>query len=90
MNYNDVKESIEKVIKDIAEQQKIKLPELKDDLEIVDDLGFSSLSVASLIANLEEVLGIDPFEDENIMITDMRTIGDFCKVYATCLESAEI
>ena len=83
---SDVKINIERVIKEVAELQKINLPVLKDHLEIVDDIGFTSLSVAALIANLEEVFGVDPFEDENVMITDIRTIKDICKVYTTCLE----
>lgn len=85
MTSSDVKTNIERVIKEIAALQEINLPVLKDHLEIVDDLGFTSLSVAALIANLEEVFGVDPFEDENVMITDTRTIKDLCKVYTTCL-----
>jgi acyl carrier protein len=87
MNSKEVRASIEKVIKEVAQTQKIKLPVLKDKHELVDDLGFTSLYVAALIANLEEELGIDPFEDENVMITDIRTIKDICQVYEQCLQS---
>lgn len=86
MNISEVKKTIERVLKEVSELQKINLPALKDSLEIVDDLGFTSLSVAALIANLEEVFGFDPFEDEDVMITDVRTIEDLCKVYAAHLE----
>lgn len=85
MNSSEIKKSIESVIKEIAAAQKITLPMLKDKLEIVDDLGFTSLYVAALIANLEEELGVDPFEDEDVMITDIRTIKDLCQVYTDCL-----
>lgn len=87
MNSSDVKKSIISVIKDIAEQQGIELPPVKDKHEIVDDLGFTSLQVAALVANLEEELGIDPFEDEDASITDIRTIKDICEVYVECLEN---
>lgn len=88
MNNTELKIIIEKVIKEVAQAQKIELPPLRDSLEVVDDLGFTSLSVASLIANMEEILGVDPFQDENVMITDIRTIKDICEVYAACLEKS--
>ena len=88
MNSTEVKEKIVAVIQEVAVTQDLSLPDLKDSQEIVDDLGFTSLGVAALIANLEEVFGIDPFEDEDVMITDIRTIKDLCKVYAKCMEKS--
>lgn len=81
----NVKEVIESVIKEVAETHDIKLPALKGKHEVVDDLGFTSLMVAAIIANLEEELDIDPFEDEDVMITDIRTIDDLVEVYQNCL-----
>lgn len=81
----DVKESIERIIQAVAEERGLALPEFKDGTEIVDELGFSSLTVAALIANLEEVLGVDPFQDEDVMITDIRTVKDLREVYERCL-----
>lgn len=86
MNVNEIRESIVSVIQEVAAQQKISLPELTDEHEIVDDLGFTSLSVAALIAYLEEVFGGDPFTDEDVMITDIRTVGDLCLVYTNYQE----
>ncbi len=83
---SDVKVTIENVIRAVAEERSLSLPELKDNTEIVDELGFSSLMVAALIANLEEEFGFDPFQQEDVMITDIRTIKDLCNVYASCLE----
>jgi len=85
MNGDDVRDLIGKVIRRIAEERNLRLGEFRDGTEIVDELGFSSLMVATLIANLEEEFGIDPFQDENVMITDIRTIKDLCDVYAGCL-----
>lgn len=81
----EVKDVIEKVIRRIAEERDLTLPEIKDGTEIVDELGFSSMMVAGLIASLEEEFGIDPFRDEDVMITDIRTIKDLCGVYTSCL-----
>jgi acyl carrier protein len=78
----DVKSLIERVIRRVAEERGLSLRALTERTEIVDELGFSSLLVATLIANLEEEFGVDPFQDENVMITDIRTIKDLCDVYA--------
>lgn len=82
---NDTKNAIMQVIKEVARQNKLQLPPLREDMEIVDELGFTSLAVASVIANLEEILIVDPFQDEGVMITDIRTIGDLCAVYENAL-----
>ena len=79
---NEIKAAVERVIRRVAEERGLALPPLRDDTEIVDELGFSSLVVAALIASLEEELGFDPFQDEDVMITDVRTFGDLCRVYA--------
>jgi len=87
MHASKIQQDIEKVVTEIAAQNEIKLPVLKDSLEIVDDLGFTSLSVAALIANLEELFGVDPFQDEDVMITDIRTLKDLCEVYSNCMNA---
>jgi acyl carrier protein len=85
MDTAEVKRQVERVIREIAEHNNMELPELKDQSELVDDLGFASLNVAALIANLEDALGVDPFQAEDVMITDIRTIGDLCAAYRDCL-----
>lgn len=82
---DSIKQAVLSVIKEVAATHDIELPKLKDSHELVDDLGFSSLQVAALIANLEEELGVDPFEDADVSITDLRTIGDLNQVYVECL-----
>lgn len=81
-----VKASVDEVILEIAELHNIDLPPLEDHQAIVDDLGFTSLRVAELIANLEDKLGIDPFQDEEVSITDIRTLKDIYNVYSSSLE----
>lgn len=82
---SNVKKVIENVIKEVADAQNIELPPLKGAMELVDDLGFTSLVVAAIIANLEEELDVDPFEDEDVMITDIRTVEDLVEVYNNCV-----
>jgi acyl carrier protein len=63
----------------IAEEQKISLPALNDDLSL-NETGFDSLAFAILVARLEDDLGIDPFTiSENAMA--LVTVGDFVRLY---------
>ena len=82
---SSMKTAVVNIIRAVAAERGLKLPELRDDTEIVDELGFSSLTVAALIANLEETLGIDPFRSDDVMITDIRTVGDLIRAYEGCL-----
>lgn len=81
----DVKNTIEQTLRTVAQERGIQLPALRDDSEIVDELGFTSLAVAALIAHLEEALGVDPFQDEDVMITDIRTLQNLRDVYERAL-----
>lgn len=89
MEINDVRATVLEVIRAVGKSQKLNISELRDDLAIVDDLGFTSFSVASLIMRLEEVFGVDPFEDVNVMTTDMRTVGDVCRIYESAVEGCD-
>jgi len=63
----------------IAEEQKIKLAPLSDDLVLLNS-GLDSLCFAILVARLEDVLGIDPFtksDDVNFPVT----LRDFVQAY---------
>jgi acyl carrier protein len=48
------------VMRQIAEEQKIALPSLVDNLSL-HETGFDSLAFAILVARLEDDLGVDPF-----------------------------
>jgi acyl carrier protein len=63
----------------IAEEQKVSLPPLDDDLSL-NETGFDSLAFAILVARLEDDLGIDPFTiSEHAMA--LKTVGDFVRLY---------
>jgi hypothetical protein len=66
-------------MRQIAEEQKVTLPPLDDDLSL-HATGFDSLAFAILVARLEDDLGIDPFTiSENA--TFPLTVGDFIGAY---------
>jgi len=74
-----VRSRVFSAMQQIAEEQKITLPPLGDDLSL-HETGFDSLAFAILVARLEDDLGIDPFtlaEDASFP----ATVGDFVRAY---------
>jgi acyl carrier protein len=55
-----------------------------DDHDDLAATGLSSLDLAALVARLERQWKIDPFL-ETRSITEVRTVGDFCRAYEECL-----
>ncbi len=66
-------------IEQIADEQRIKLPALSDDLVLLDS-GLDSLCFAILVARLEDTLGVDPFTASDDVYFPV-TLGDFVRVY---------
>lgn len=73
------KATITAEIQKVAEEQKITLLPLKDDLVLLDS-GLDSLCFAILVARLEDALGIDPFSASDDVSFPV-TLGDFVKAY---------
>ena len=64
---------------EVAQEQKRNLAPLADDLPLLDS-GLDSLAFATVVARLEDRLGIDPFStDEEVELP--ITLGDFIKCY---------
>jgi len=74
-----VRSRIFSAMRQIAEEQKITLPPLQDDLPL-PDTGFDSLAFAILVARLEDDLGIDPFTIAE-EVTFPSTVGEFVRAY---------
>jgi len=75
-----VREVVNNTIKEIQDQNGFDKIELKEEMKIVNDLGFASLDVAQMIATFEMELGVDPFQ-EGVSLMDVVTIGDIYNVY---------
>lgn len=76
---SDTRLKIIAAMNQIAEEQKVTLPELEDNLPL-SETGFDSLAFAILVARLEDELGIDPFTiSENAEFP--LTVGDFVRSY---------
>ena len=76
----NIKIIIEDAIINIQDQHSYKKVELKGDVTLTRDLGFSSLDVAQLIAYLEIELGVDPFS-QGVSIAEINTLEGLLKVY---------
>ena len=63
----------------VAVEQKRKLARLSNDLKLVES-GLDSLSFALIVMRLEDALGFDPF-DTNDVVKFPVTFGDFVKLY---------
>jgi len=61
MNYYEILDEIKKIILQVAEEQDVQISGVKESDAIVDDLGFSSLDVATLTAYFEEAFGVYTF-----------------------------
>src|SRR5436305_1950907 len=76
---SDIRTTILSEIQRLAEAEKKPVPELKDDLVLLES-GMDSLMLAILVARLEETLGLDPFTASEDVFYPV-TLGDFIKAY---------
>ena len=65
-------------VESVARQQHKKLAPLTDSLPLLDS-GLDSLSIAILVAQLEDELGLDPFAAGDVAVP--VTLGDLIHLY---------
>ena len=76
---SEIRTKIVAAMKQIADEQKVSFPELKDDL-LLSETGFDSLAFAILVARLEDELGTDPFSVSESAAFPL-TVGEFFRAY---------
>jgi len=76
---SNIRTTILSEIQRLAEAEKKTVPELRDDLVLLES-GMDSLMLAILVARLDETLGLDPFTDSEDVFYPV-TLGDFIKAY---------
>ena len=84
---SSIKSTIISQIEQVAEEQKVKLPPLTDELVLLDS-GLDSLGFAILVARLEDALGFDPFTASDDVYFPV-TLGDFIGVYENAAKTLE-
>ena len=72
----------------VAQEQKVTLPPLTDELVLLDS-GLDSLGFAILVARLEDTLGYDPFSSSEDVFFPV-TLGDFIRVYENAASKLEV
>lgn len=86
----NMKETIHDVIMSIKkkhlEENSI---EINDEASLINDLGFTSLDLAQLIAELENYFEVDPFS-EGALISDIQKVEDLYKIYQQSLTSKTV
>lgn len=81
----DIGGAVKAAIRQVAEEQSIPVATIEDHHAIVDDLGFKSLDISTLVVLLEQNLGVDPFSSFKASLTDIRTVADVVSIYERCL-----
>ena len=66
-------------VEQVADEQRVKLPALSDELVLLDS-GLDSLCFAILVARLEDTLGLDPFTASDDVYFPV-TLGDSVMAY---------
>ncbi|MEC2352648.1 acyl carrier protein [Bacillus velezensis] len=84
----EMKQIIAQIIQDIQEQQSYRAVEAGDDVRVIEDLGFSSLDIAQLVAQMEMETGVDPFS-QGETISSITTVGSICDNYQKYMDSAQ-
>jgi acyl carrier protein len=74
-------------VRQMAADRNTSLPPISDSLAL-EDLGFDSLVMATMVARLEHALGFDPFARQDV--TYPVTVGDFIRLYEADARSGRI
>jgi acyl carrier protein len=76
------------LIEQVAEEQRVTLPPLSDNLVLLDT-GLDSLCFAIIVARLEDQLGFDPFTASEDVYFPV-TLGDFITVYENAAKALAV
>lgn len=83
-----VRLTIISLFEQVAEEQRIKLPPLSNELVLLDT-GLDLLCFAIIVARLEDDLGFDPFTISEEVYFPV-TLGDFITVYENAAKTLAI
>jgi acyl carrier protein len=82
LDRDQVAELVRDEIRQLLEERGEAVRTLSDTDNLAADLGFSSLDLAQLVAQLEQRIGEDPFT-ELVPITSVRNLRDLVDAYMT-------
>ena len=76
-----VRSKVTTIFQQVAQEQQRTLVPLSDNLKLLES-GLDSLSFAIIVAKLEDEVGFDPFDSDQ-MVEFPVTFGDFVRLYET-------
>jgi acyl carrier protein len=76
-----VRSTVTAIFEQVAQEQKRTLVPMSDDLKLLES-GLDSLSFAIIVAKLEDEVGFDPFNSDELVEFPI-TFGDFVRLYET-------
>jgi acyl carrier protein len=76
-----VRSTVTTIFEQVAQEQKRALAPISDDLKLLES-GLDSLSFAIIVAKLEDEVGFDPFNSDELVEFPI-TFGDFVRLYET-------
>jgi acyl carrier protein len=76
-----VRSTITMIFEQVAQDQQRTLAPISDDLKLLES-GLDSLSFAIIVAKLEDEVGFDPFNSDELVEFPI-TFGDFVHLYET-------
>jgi hypothetical protein len=65
------------------------VPELRGGDQLYE-LGMHSLTLARLVAALEDVVGVDPFASDDRSVADLRSLDDVVAVYEWAVDRSPV
>jgi acyl carrier protein len=86
LDREQVAELVRDEIRQLLDERAEPVVTLSDTDNLAADLGFSSMDLAQLVAQLEQRLGEDPFA-ELVPITSVRTVRDLVDAYMALLRA---
>jgi acyl carrier protein len=86
LDRDQVAELVRDEIRQLLEEGDRPAANLSDTDNLASDLGFSSLDLAQLVAQLEQRIGEDPFTDL-VPITSVRNVRDLIDAYMSLTRS---
>jgi len=79
--FDEVNKKVHEYIQQIAEDEGLELNSISDESSLRDDLGLSSISLATLGAHLEMEFNVDPFSSNLALASQINTVKDISEVY---------
>lgn len=83
-----IEEAVYAQLRQVLEEGNNPNVEFDNDSRLNGDMGLSSMQLAQVVLDLENVFDCDPFA-EMVSVTSVRTVGDLVKAYETWFTAQE-